>query len=338
MIKNFLLVIVSTLITLLFVEVVLRFYYADYLYTGSHARSLYYSYPNLTMTEDNRSVHYQPNTPIRSVTVYFNQVEYDTHHHANNFGFLSDENYTKEDKKGVVFLGDSFTAGVGSTTPYISQLNKKYKDINLYSFGVTGTGIWNFYNTFNTFKDKLNFDTVVIMSISDDLRRHPWYPDNQNNALYFCFDENIASHTCKHPQKTARLIALEQDTSALLKPDDIYIYKAYTVLKKKYNDRNKPKQEAHRSVLLTGLNYDMTYIKKIKSLADKLHKKVIFMHIPEKREALAGQYRCSVQKDMENLGIEYHPLLTEYHFDKSMYHKHDGHPNDKGICLFVFYH
>ena len=330
MIKNILLTLITTVITLFFAEYILRTFFSDYLYTGSHARSLYYSYPNLTMTKDNKTIHYQPNSPIRSVAVYFNQIEYDTHHYANNFGFLSDENYTKENKKGVLFLGDSFTAGVGSLTPYIPKLNKKYKDINLYSMGVTGTGIWNFYSTLNTFKDKLNFDTIVVISISDDLRRHSWYPDNQNNALYFCFDENVTSHTCKNPQKTATHITLEQDSSTLLKRDDIYLYKAYNILKTKYHNRHKPKRKVRKNVLLTNLHFDKVYIKKIKELADKLHKKVIFMHIPEKQEALANEYRCDIQEYIESLGIEYHPLLTEYHFDKSMYHKHDGHPNDKG--------
>lgn len=333
MIKNISLSLVSTLITLLFVEIILRFFYADYLYTGSAARSLYYSSPNLTLTEDKQSIHYSPNTDVRSITVYFNQVEYDTYHHANNFGFLSDTNYTKENKPGILFLGDSFTAGVGSTTPYIPALNTKYPDINLYSLGVTGTGTWNFYNTFNTFKDKLNFDTIAIMSISDDLRRHKWYPEEANNHLYFCLKEHFQDR-CKLRQPIAQLIAKNLDSDTLLQPEDPYIKKAYGVLKKKYdNFKNHIKIKPRRKTIVpNNLHYDMTYIRKIKKLADSLGKKVIFVHIPEKKEMFAGYYRCQVKDDIEKLGITYYPLLNNYHFDKSMYHKHDGHPNNKGYA------
>jgi len=313
---------------LLIVEVILRFFYADYLYTGSAARSLYYSTPNLQLTDENKTVHYAPNNEIRSITVYYNQVEYDTHHHSNNLGFLSDANYNKENKPGIAFVGDSFTAGVGSTTPYIPKLNKKYPDTNLYSFGVTGTGTWNFYHTFESFKDVLNFDTVVIMSISDDLRRHQWIPAERDKALYFYNKKR------KRAQKIAQIIDRNIDASTLLKPEDIYIVKAAKLLRQKYDNfiAKKYKKKPKKSILLTNLNYDMTYIKKIKTLADKLGKRVIFVHIPEKGETIAGYYRCKIKDDIEKLGIEYHPLLLTHHFNKSMYHVHDGHPNNKGYA------
>ena len=330
MIKNLLLTLFSTLLTLLLVEGVLRSFYADYLYTGSGARSLYYSSPNLMMTDDNKSVHYVPNTDIRSIAVYYNKVEYDTKHHANNFGFLSDENYVKENKSGVAFVGDSFTAGVGSTKPWIPELNTKYKNINLYNLGVTGTGIWNFYHTLITNQNALNFDTIVIMSISDDLRRHQWYPVEKNNYLYFCYEGDMI-HACKKDQRIAKFIQYDTDESTLLQPEEMYIYKAFQLLKHKYETlekQNKPKPI--KSVLLTNLNYDMVYITKIKEFADQTGKKVIFVHIPEKREVTAKYYRCKIKDDIEKLGIEYHPLLLTHHFDLSMYHKNDGHPNNKG--------
>jgi len=339
LIKNLLLTLASTLITLLLVEVVLRFFYADYLYSGSGLRSLYYSSPNLTVTDDNRTVHYAPNTDIRSITVYYNRIEYDTHHHANNFGFLSDQNYSKESKPGIVFLGDSFTAGVGSTKPWIPQLNKKYKDINLYSLGVTGTGISNFYHTLKHFQNKLNFDTIVIMSISDDLRRHQWFPFEKDGYLYFCYDNN-RSDTCKKQQKVAKLIDYNMDASDLLKPEEPYIFKAYKVIRKKLTTppSKKPKlsmKERLRQLIPPNQRYDMHYVQKIKALADRTGKKVIFVHIPEKKEIQIGYYRCSVEEDIKKLGIDYYPLLHTHKFDLSMYHKHDGHPNDKGYAYIA---
>jgi lysophospholipase L1-like esterase len=326
------------LVTLLLTEVILRFFFADYLYSGSGLRSLYYSTPNLTISEDNRSVHYTPNTDIRSITVYYNRIEYDTLHHANNLGFLSDQNYTKEPKPGIVFLGDSFTAGVGSTSPWIPQLDKKYPDINLYSFGVTGTGIPNFYRTLKTFLNDLNFDTIVIMSISDDLRRHQWYPFEQEGYLYFCYDKKVGEN-CRKKQRIAKLIQRDIEASSLLQPEEPYILKAYQVIKKRLStpkQKQKLSEKARLRMLIPpNQHYDINDVKKIKALADRTGKRVIFIHIPEKKEIQIGYYRCNVQEEMKKLGIAYYPLLHTHHFDLSMYHKHDGHPNDKGYAYIA---
>ena len=338
MIKNILLTLITTLITLLMAEVVLRFFYADYFYTGSGARSLYYSYPNLVATDDNISVHYKPNTDVRSIAVYFNHIEYDTHHHANNFGFLSNDDYKKENKPGILFVGDSFTAGVGSTTPYIPALNKKYPDINLYSMGVTGTGIWNFYDTVKSYQDKLNFDTIIVMSISDDLRRTKWFPLNKNNHLYFC-NKNHFKDKCRHEQKVAQLIDYNLNKDTLLKDEGLYLIKAYILLKNKYKDfkagKNIRLKKKSTFILPKNISYKFESIKKLKKLADKLHKKMIFVHIPEKREVTAGYYRCYLKDNLKKIGIPYYPLLYTHHFDMSMYHKHDGHPNDKGYAYLT---
>jgi hypothetical protein len=326
------------LVTLLLAEVILRFFFADYLYSGNGLRSLYYSSPNLTISEDNRSVHYTPNTDIRSIAVYYNRIEYDTLHHANNLGFLSDRNYTKESKPGIVFLGDSFTAGVGSTSPWIPKLDKKYPNINLYSFGVTGTGIPNFYRTLKTFQNDLNFDTIVIMSISDDLRRHQWYPFEQEGYLYFCYDKNVGK-SCRKKQRIAKLIEKDVETSSLLQPEEPYLFKAYQVIKKKLST---PKQKQKlseiarlRMLIPPNQHYNIDDVKRIKILANRTGKRVIFVHIPEKKEIQIGYYRCNIQEEMKKLGIDYYPLLHTHHFDLSMYHKHDGHPNDKGYAYIA---
>ena len=332
-IKNIALILISTLLSLLFVEFLLSTFYADYFYKGKTNRSLYYSSPNLTMSQDGQSVHYVPNTKVRSIAVYYNKIEYDTRHQSNNLGFLSDVNYTKEDKRGILFVGDSFTAGVGSTRPFIPQLNHKYPDINLYSMGVTGTGIWNFYHTFKTYQNTINFDTIVVMAISDDLRRKQWTPEEANRHLFFCTEKNTEGQCIKR-YPIAKLIPYDIKEENLLAHESLYITKAYALLKQKWIDfKNKKKTRKRRKTVIPDtLSYDMLYLQKIKTLADSLGKKVIFIHIPEKAEAKAGHYRCQVKKDIEDLGIKYYPILKPYHFDMRHFHKHDGHPNDKGYA------
>jgi len=363
LIKNSILAIVSTLITLIIVEIILRLFLGHILYTGSKFRSLYYSNPNLEVLQDSNhslyATHYKPNIPLRSITVYYNEIEYDTKHHTNNFGFINDVDYKKENKSGVIFLGDSFTAGVGSNRPWLPMLDKKYSDINLYSMGVTGTGQENFYRLFDHYQDALNYDTIVIMSISDDLRRPLWYPVNQNGWLYFCRDREVTKE-CKHSKKIAGLIDYNIDRETLLLPEELYVAKAYGVLKSKYESFKKAQEqkkaaekvkekpvaksepkETQKVVTQKPIvkkpapkksEISLDYIAKIKELADRKGKKVIFVHIPEKGEAQSGKYRYRVGDRIKAMGIEYHPILKDYKFDLSMFHLHDGHPNDKGYA------
>lgn len=346
----------STLVTLLIVEVFLRFYYADILFSGSKARSLYYSVPNLEVVSK-EAVHYVPNSHIRSVAVYYNQVEYDTRHQSNNFGFLSNKDYHKEKKDGVIFLGDSFTAGVGSSSPWLPKLDAKHKEVNLYSFGVTGTGQENFYRVYKNFQNDLNYSTVVIMPISDDIRRKMWYPSNENGWLYFCNSLDKKSRKCR---RIARTIEYSIDSETLLLPEELYIVKGYKVLKNRYekyktskiNEAKKKersrlrdtqkvaakqkldKKNIHQKVVMKPhhRHYDLDAIEKIKALADRNGKRVVFIHIPEKREVVSGKYRYDIAPQIKAMGIAYYPILKTHHFDLSMYHPHDGHPNDRGYA------
>ncbi len=325
-IKNSLLVLVSTVITLIVVEIILRVFLGDILHSGKASRSLYYSKPLFELTP-NRAVHYASDVPLRSLAIYYNKFEYETKHHTNNMGFISDVNYTRDDSRdGIIFLGDSFTAGVGSTTPWINTLNHKYKDINLYSFGVTGTGQENFYRLYKQFKDKLNYNTVVIMSISDDLHRRLWYPLTIKDKIYFCIDKSTKEQ-CLKGYPLMHLIDYDLDRDTLLVPDELYLKKAYRLLRGKLQHKTKAKVVKKYTL---PKHIDIGYIAEIKKLADKEGKRVLFIHIPEKSEVDIKEYRYDISQELKDLGIEYYPILKTHKWDRGMYHIHDGHPNDKG--------
>ncbi len=364
-IRNVLLVLVSTLVTLIVVEIVLRLFFSYILYTGKLSRSLYYSTP-LFATTKNSAVHYAPNTPLHSIAVYYNKIEYETRYNTNNLGFVSDKNYTMETKDGVLFLGDSFVAGVGSNKPWLPVLDEKYPEINLYSFGVTGTGQKNFYKLFENYQDDLNYSTVVIMPISDDLKRPLWYPLKVENGLFFCYENTTEKQCTTRRLPIMSLIDYDTDADSILLPEGLYLKKAYKVLKNIYvkykKSKEKQEQEAKKPALKVEKSVTQAkkpikkveksdeikpkvvpkspprhaigieYIAKIKELADKKGKKVIFIHIPEKSEMYNKEYRYDIAKRIKDLGIDYYPILHTHNFDKSMYHIHDGHPNDKGYA------
>jgi len=203
--------------------------------------------------------------------------------------------------------------------------------------GVTGTGQENFYRLFDHYQDALNYDTVVIMSISDDLRRPLWSPINKDGWLHFCRDREVTKE-CKHSQKIARLIDYNINRESLLMSDELYLKKAYRLLKSKYRAFRKAKENADnkstksKPKYVTPYKIAIPYISKIKELADKKGKRVIFIHIPEKSETKNGYYRYNIANRVKAMGIEYYPILKDYKFDLSMFHIHDGHPNDKGYA------
>lgn len=319
-IKNLLLVIITTFITLAIAEVFLRYTMENALYPKSSARKLYYS-KHPFVIEDNAAVHYTPNSLIRSIAVYYNEVEYDTKHHSNNFGFLSDVDYYKDtNKKGILFLGDSFTAGVGSTSPWIPLLDKKYPNINLYSLGATGTGIENFYRTYEAFESKLNYDTIVIMAISDDMTRPLWKPIEKDGLIYFSYN-----HKNKPIMHT---IPANINNKKVLYPEQLYIIKGIKLLKQKLIHKKKHKLDFN----MQRTPYETSYkaLEKIKKLATSKNKRVLFIHLLEKNEMLKGRYRYKLKDKIEKMGIEYYSIFGKYRFNGSMYHIHDGHPNNKG--------
>jgi len=320
LIKNMLLLLLSTVITLGISEVFLRYTMSEVLYPGTRGRTLYYG-ENTFKVEDNQAVHYRPNALIRSIAVYYNKVEYDTKHQSNNLGFLSDTDYKKEDKKGILFLGDSFTAGVGSTTPWIPKLDKHYADINLYSLGVTGTGVENFYRTYEKFENTLNYDTVVIMAISDDMTRPLWKPVEKDGWIYFDYKNKR--------QPIMRTIKSDVESDSLLYPEQLFLIKGYKLVKEKLLH----KKEKHLNFgNMPRKPYEASYrsLEKIVKLAKQKDKRVIFVHLLEKREFHHAKYRFNLKERIEALGIEYFPIIGKYRMDLSMYHVHDGHPNDKG--------
>ena len=330
-IKNTSLVIASFAVMLGLTEIILRLFVGDALYSGRAGRSLYYSSPNLERVKSG-AVHYVPDTLIRSITVYYNQIEYDTRHKTNNLGFFDHRDYTIEPRNGILFIGDSFTAGVGASRPWLPVLNDRYPDINLYNLGVTGTGQENFYRLFENFQDDLNYSTVVILSISDDLDRKLWYPLEANHSLYFCLEKS-SREECLKSRPVATLIDRDIDAKSLLIPNELYLKKAYRLLKSRLHALKEQIGRKGDTEKKGPQPYgDLVYIAKIKSLAKEKGKRVLFVHIPEKSEVSQGYYRYDIAQRVRDLGIEYYPLMKDNHFDMSMYYPHDGHPNDKGYA------
>ncbi|MEQ8910244.1 MAG: hypothetical protein RIC95_13685 [Vicingaceae bacterium] len=110
------------------------------------------------------------------------EMVFDNHFHPNNKGWIMKQDYSfkKRDStaKRWMILGDSFVAGLMLETNLPDRMQELIIDsvgkgkIELYSFGVDGGGIMNWYNIlFKEIIPNYEFDGVIIAPYADNLYR-----------------------------------------------------------------------------------------------------------------------------------------------------------------------
>ncbi|WP_238546780.1 MULTISPECIES: SGNH/GDSL hydrolase family protein [unclassified Synechocystis] len=318
---------------------------------------MFFTKPSLVQGK-NQTVKYEPKTKIRSIAIYGDEVDYDIVYGTNNLGFVDnvDYDFSAATTKKVVFVGDSFTAGDGGEQPWVSQLRQELGQSNteLYNFGVTGTGIQHFQLLLESVKDMAHFDEINIMVIGNDFFRSLWYPFIQDQALWFCQQENtkdcvenyppviyIADQNASQKELIDRANQLYQaknstDQTKLNLLQRLRLYNLlcdlYSLGKNqaplinfcphlKFNQANKyDKNELYQNGLAT--------LRKIKNSFPNAVIRVV--HIPEKGETFNNKYSLEIGDDIKQIGLEYVPLLEVCNWSRQMYHKHDAHFNDLG--------
>jgi len=119
---------------------------------------------------------------IRCFRVRSGEVVYDNHFYPNNVGWIMDQDYAYKKKDTLtsrwMLLGDSFVAGIMLENNLPNKVQDLINDsigkdkVELYSFGVDGGGIMNWYNVF--FKEIIpnyEFDGIIIAPYADNLYR-----------------------------------------------------------------------------------------------------------------------------------------------------------------------
>ena len=335
--KNTLLLIFSTLISFAVAEIITSLFFKwNKTQKGIISdKVLMYSSPSFKASE-NESVKYVPNVMIRSLAIYGNKIEYDITKKTNNLGFYDDIPYERSGPqvKDIVFVGDSFTAGVGGEKNWLGQVRNtlNQSNVKVYNLGVAATGIHQFFNQLKVFEKKIPFDEVNIMVISHDFFRKIWYPYESAGNIWFCYKDLScphspfpiiykAEHTDSHESLIKQTTQIYQQKHKKLKfYQKMGLYKLYKLYFYK-------KREDSKNIMYTeSLN-------KLKMMFNTFpNAKFRLFHIPEKQEVHANQYSINIEQDMQNIGIEYIPLLTQCSWSKNMYHKLDAHPNDIGYA------
>jgi len=356
--KNLALFLTSILFTFLIAELLLRFTSFG-LYSQSH-RALFYSAPSFISVGE-LAVTYQPNSKVRKVAIYGKQIDYDTISTSNNLGFFDNVPYTKAAPgvKGIVFVGDSFTASEGGSKPWIIQLreNVARKDLSLYAMGVSGTGMHNFKSILNQFQNDISIDQINVVSISSDFYRNQWHPYLNEEGMRLC-PFGVSKQKCVQGwQPKMYTVGLsESQSDVLTKAQNLYdtrrltgdaslpFHKKLRIYKLACDGWHSLKKEVSSELLQTcphlvfykgrEFSRDAAFIHSVgalKAISDEFpDAEVRLFHLPERSETIQGSYATRLDITAKELGIGYISLLEDCNFTNSMYHKHDGHFNDRG--------
>ncbi len=353
--QNSALVFASVCFALVATELLLRL--TDVGKYSLYDRVLFFTNPSLVEGK-NKAVKYSPNTTIRSVAIYGDHVDYDANYQTNNLGFIDNVDYdlNSQATKHIVFVGDSFTAGDGGSQPWVSQVRESLgqPNIDLYNFGVTGTGLHHFKSLLESFRGVIPFDEVNIMVISNDFFRTQWRPITKGDGLWFCGQES--EKDCLENSQPVIHIINQQDSQG-----ELVAYAEKVYQSKQTNENNS--QNFLQKLRLYRVFCDIYSLKSTKGNIKHLcpHLKVYqeneysknelyansidvlkaikndfpdvtfrIFHIPEKGEVFENQYSLEIEQDIKKIGLEYIPLLQTCPWNRAMYHKHDPHLNDLG--------
>lgn len=182
--KNIIIVICSMTFSFLVVEMGYRFLkYDNKKKNFNHRTMLFTAGPNFQNFND--FLKYEPNTKIRSTTLYSVLkpkdlteliIEYDYEISTNNAGLVMHNNLN-EGENVIYVIGDSFTEGQGAHPWfYALEESKILANLKVVNLGILGTGPqqWKSLKNFITNKFSLKIDGTVINIIPADMNRDPW--------------------------------------------------------------------------------------------------------------------------------------------------------------------
>jgi hypothetical protein len=293
------------------------------------------------------AVTFAKNAYIREVAVYNDTIEYDMGYKTNNFGFVDDIDYNKNEIQNdnpqlYAFVGDSFTAGSGGQ-PWVLELRKKLRsakmDIMIYNFSIPGAGLRHFLKLLETNLRKLTFTHIVILAISNDMNRPYYVPITENGKVYFWAPDRETREACLNADRPTGIIIGRNATEREI------IARVKSIKRQRNNIKTAPiKNILNRSRFLAlvaeRLNVlfltpgsennaiDLAPLMRIRLLYPKA--KIYFIHLPSKDEVKNGKYRIDLQNSVESLRISYYPALTLSRWSEDMFYKRDPHPNNVG--------
>ncbi len=178
--KNFLLLTVSIISSLILAELLIRsIIYKNYDYDYRNT-FLLFEQGKVFKNIKNIFVFY-PNTNILSETYYLknqNFIQVNSYSiKTNNYG-LAQEKDLASDKDSLLILGDSFTQGQGYGN-WTDKLNNQVKKYQIINAGILGTGPQQFLELEKYLSESIPIKKVFLLYLGDDFRRDLYNHDQQ---------------------------------------------------------------------------------------------------------------------------------------------------------------
>jgi hypothetical protein len=301
-------------------------------------------------------VHYAPKRSLRSVAVYDDRIAYDVRFATNDLGYVDGVDYAVPAKPGrrITFVGDSFTAGyhAGGTT-WLARLRelaqRTQPDVVLHNLGVDGAGLVHFLRNLRCFEQEVPAGEIVVLFISDDLRRPAWTPRESKDLIQFCYPADCSGARLDVPTLEGRaetqeeLVArarflYEQRWSERPRSAFERLWRASQLVSLLSEARGRLARragDADGASLFTPAERAGILRLLQKFRADFGADRLRFLHLPQKPEVARGSYSEDVSGLFREHGLAYVPLLGRCEFSEDGFLELDPHPNERGYAQIL---
>jgi len=288
------------------------------------------------------AIRHPPNRQVRSLVLSTDEIDFDVRFPTNDLGLIDHRDYgTNPDvSPSWAFVGDSFAAGVEGGEPWIPKMRDTY-DLELYNLGIGATGVMHFARILASEADRLKFDEIVMIVISDDYFRPLWVPLTEGDELRICLEDEDPP-ACRQRRPIAYLIDPDLSESALLAHGEEvrqrsgaartinnrlvqFLKQSKLLLYSKRLADAAGERRALRSAELTGNLAALDQIRR-----DFPEMRIRMVQVPDKHEASRGRYDFDSSEEVRGRGIEYFDALHGCQWPSSYYHPHDRHLNAIG--------
>jgi len=324
---------IKTLFILLFIllasiaslETLLKFYYKSQPFSDNVTNNIFALIEHdigngiLLPISKEKIIKFKPNNNVRWDNYYYNKgkfiKEWSYTFHTNNYGLVQKEDISN--KKSILFLGDSFTQGVGAE-PWIDKFEGRILDLQVINGGIFGTGFQQFKLMEEHLSSSIDIQKIVVLYLGGDIRRGLFYSGN-NFGFEFPLSNQDPYDYLKEIQK---------------KNVDIYKKKKLVYKLKDFVRSQHLWSFARYIVQSVRLKNDETIknnFQAIKDLHTKYGENIYFIKMKMPQEIV-------YQKDSyeTKISLEFIKQLTDNTFQCNFenninsFHQFDGHPNKDG--------
>ena len=283
---------------------------------------------------------YFPNISVKHEAFFFIKnnfiKEYSYNIKTNNFGLVQKNNIYKS-KSSVLFLGDSFTEGVGSLS-WVNKFNGSINGLQVINGGIFGAGPQQFEILEKHIDEHFDIEKVIFLYTSGDIERDPFnfsqktlncldnYEVCEGNENYYGFPlEEMSPLVFLKKLKNYRDQRNEKNLSwkTIRRSVKQFVAELYIV--------NIPREFLKRKFYKSKNIKIAKNFKSIRNLIDKYEKNIIFIQI-QTLDEIVNKQRNYYSIFSEDFITRFSDNHYKCDFDNNLdyFYPHDGHPNEKG--------